>query len=98
MMNRLQHGILVIALSFNTRPVSALKLKLPGSIMVSRVDTMGEYNISCDNLQYFPVSKTKNRYISYLPCNKQLGDVAFYVLNCSVFVYYNLFAFMLLYL
>ena len=35
-------GILVIALSINPRPLSALELKLSGLIMESRVDTGGD--------------------------------------------------------
>ena len=35
-------GILVIALSINPRPLSALELKLSGLIMESRVDTAGD--------------------------------------------------------
>ena len=35
-------GILVIALSINSRPLSALELKLSGLIMESRVDTGGD--------------------------------------------------------
>ena len=35
-------GILVIAHSINPRPLSALKLKLSGLIMDSRVDTAGD--------------------------------------------------------
>ena len=35
-------GILVIALSINPRPLSALKLELSGLIMESRVDTAGD--------------------------------------------------------
>ena len=35
-------GILVIALSFNPRPLSALELTLSGLIMGSRVDTAGD--------------------------------------------------------
>ena len=34
-------GILVIAISVNPRPLSALELTLPGLIMGSRVDTAG---------------------------------------------------------
>ena len=40
--NRLQHGTLVIALSINPRPISALELTLSGLIMGSRVDTAGD--------------------------------------------------------
>ena len=43
-------GILVIALSINPRPLSALELTLSGLIMGSRVDTAGDYpKSSCDN-------------------------------------------------
>ena len=35
-------GILVIALSINPRPLSALELKLSSLIMESRVDTAGD--------------------------------------------------------
>ena len=37
-----QHGTLVIALSINPRPLSALELTLSGLIMGSRVDTAGD--------------------------------------------------------
>ena len=49
-------GILVVALSINPRPLSALELKLSGLIMESRVDTAGDnqnaHVIISNNRQY----------------------------------------------
>ena len=51
-------GILVIALSINPRPLSALELTLSGLIMGSRVDTAGDNqnpHVIISNYIFFPV-------------------------------------------
>ena len=74
-------GILVIALSINPRPLSALELRLSGLIMGSRVDTAGDNQnphviISNDYLEIYILNKlcymiyqiSNIKYkISYLP-------------------------------
>ena len=59
-------GILVIALSINPRPLSALELTLSGFIMGSRVDTAGDNQNSHVIISKYRPGKVWNKLIEDL--------------------------------
>ena len=70
-------GILVIALSINPRPLSALELTLSGLIMGSRVDTAGDNQNPHVIISKYPYENLHSLYTLPLTSNWSLFKLNF---------------------